>query len=276
MLNIWEVINSTTIIKNLFYSVVALISTAIILKINKALFKKLKDLNPDDNSFEDLIPFLQNIAKLVLMGGLVFALLKIWGIDVAPLVGAAGVAGIAIAFAAQDSVGNLFGGISIFFDKPFRIGDQILVQGSERGHVYKIGARSTKIRTLDNVLVTIPNSVMVTNPIFNETGYDPKMRVKIPLGVAYGSDLKHVERVLLKVLSAHEDTLEYPEPIIRYTAFGESSIDLIAIATIPNPNILGQVTHDLIKDIYSALNEENIEIPYPQRDIHVYNNNASL
>lgn len=271
MQTVIETISENEVLIKLSYSLVALVVTALVLRLNKRGFKKIKDLNPDDNSFEDMIPFLENLARLGFLVGLVFAILKIWGVDVTPLLGAAGVAGIAIAFAAQDSVANLFGGISIFFDKPFKIGDQVLVEGTQRGRVYKIGARSTKITTLDNVLVTIPNSVMVTNPIYNETGYDPNMRVRVEVGVAYGSDLEKVEKILLEILSDNEDTLEYPEPLVLFTAFAESSINVVGIATIPDPSYIGKTTHKLIKEIDKRFKEENIEIPFPQRDVHLHN-----
>ena len=270
MLELLEKINTQMIGKNLLFSVIVIVATAIVIKFSKKAFIKIKDLNPDDNSFEDLIPFLENLARLVYIGILLFTLMKIWGVDVTPLLGAAGVAGFAIAFAAQDSVSNLFGGISIFMDKPFKVGDQILIEGTKRGHIYHIGSRSTKIKTLDNVLVTIPNSKMVTNPIYNETGYDPKMRVRIALGVAYGSDLDNVETTILKVLKDNDRILENPKPVVLFTEFGDSAIELLAIGTIPNPSYLATTKHKLIKEIYKALNKENIEIPYPQREVRLH------
>jgi len=260
---------STALLKNLTFTLIALVSMLILLQLNKKVFRKVKEINPDDNSFEDIIPFLQNVGGLAIFLGLLFVLLRIWGVDVTPLLASAGVLGIAVAFAAQDSVANLFGGISIFIDKPFRVGDQILIEGSQKGRVYHIGARSTKLKTLGNVLVTIPNSVMVTNPIYNETGYDPKIRVYVELGVAYGSDLDEVEKTIMRVLGKNDLVIEYPEPLVLFTDFAESAISVLAIGTVENPSKLGIAKHQLIKEIYSALNEANIEIPFPQRAVHL-------
>ena len=269
-----QTLTSTALLKNLTFTFVALVSMFVLIQLNKKVFRKLKDLNPDDNSFEDIIPFLQNVSALVIFLGLIFVLLRIWGVDVTPLLASAGVVGIAIAFAAQDSVANLFGGISIFIDKPFKVGDQILIEGSQKGRVYHIGARSTKLKTLGNVLVTIPNSVMVTNPIYNETGYDPKIRVYDNLGVAYGSDLDQVEKIITEVLEKNELVLEYPEPLVLFTEFGESAINVLAIGTVEDPSKLGLAKHQLIKEIYNTLNEANVEMPFPQRDIHLYKEHA--
>lgn len=264
-------INTRQITENTILSLTVLLITLILVKLTKRFFKKVKKLNPDDNSFEDIIPFLSNLTRLGFLAILLFILLKIWGIDVTPLIGAAGVVGIAIAFAAQDSVSNLFGGVSIFLDKPFRVGDQILVEGSQRGHVYSIGARSTKIRTLDNVLVTIPNSVMVTNPIYNETGYDPKMRVTINIGVSYSSDLQKVENTLLTILKEHERILEYPDPLVRFTDFADSSIAVMASGVVERPELMYETRHELIKKIHKVFAEKGIEIPFPQRVVHMQN-----
>ena len=144
----------------------------------------------------DFIPFLDNLVKLLTIGVVIFIILGIWSIDITPLFLSAGVAGVAVAFAAKDTVANLFGGFSVFIDKPYKIGDYVIVNEKYRGEVVEIGMRSTKIRTRDNVLLTIPNSVMVTNAVINETGFDPKLRIRISLGVSHNSDLEKVEEIL--------------------------------------------------------------------------------
>lgn len=259
-----------TIIMNVVQSIIVLLGVWVALLVLGKLAKKLKDINPDKNGFEDIIPFIANVGKLGLYLLGLYILLKIWGLDVTPLLASAGVAGVAIGFAAKDSVANLFGGISIFLDKPFKVGDYVLVEGTQRGKVYKIGARSTKILTLDDVLVTIPNSVLVTNAIYNETGYDPKIKIRIELGVAYGSDLEKVEEVLLEVMKSEKDVLDFPEPLVLFTKFGASSVDLLIVGTVESPAVKVKVAHKVIKQIYKRLREENIGIPFPQTDVHLY------
>lgn len=123
---------------------------------------------------------------------------------------------------------------------------------------------------MDNVLLTIPKSVMVTNAVINETGFDPKLRIRIPLGVAYSSDLNKVEEVLVEVINSQAEILKKPEPRVRYRRFGESSIDLEMLATISKPADRGRVIHELIKNIDKRLKKEHIYLPYPQRDVHLY------
>lgn len=269
----WSVIqylNTSILLSNLFYSLVILITTMVALRIVRVLFKKALYINPDDNSFEDLLPFLENLARIGLLALTTYFLLKVWGIDVTPLIASAGVAGVALAFAAQDTVSNFFGGIAIFTDKPFKLGDQILIDGKHRGHVYKIGARSTKIKTVDNVLVTIPNSVIANNAIYNETGYDPKMRLRVEVGISYGTDLEKAEKVLMQVLRENKNILEDPEPLVLFTAFSDSSINVMLVGTVANPQMIPQVTHEVVKQTYKVLRDVGIEIPFPQRDIHLY------
>jgi small-conductance mechanosensitive channel len=242
--------------------------------VSNLLLEELKDkLNTDRESKidSDVIPFIQNLVKVGLFCVVILMALDLWGIDVTPLLASAGVLGVAIAFAAKDTVSNLFGGLSVFMDRPYRVGDYVYIDNSYRGEVIEIGMRSTKIRTRDNILITVPNSVMVTQSVINETGYDPKMRLRIPLGVAYDSDLDKVEYVLKGIAHEHEDVLNEPHPRVRFREFGDSAINLEFLVYIKFPEQKGRTTHELIKAIKSGFQEENIEIPYPQRQVHMSN-----
>ena len=182
----------------------------------------------------------------------------------------AGVAGLAVAFAAKDTVANLFGGVSIFFDKPYKVGDYVIVDDKYRGEVIQIGMRSTKIKTRDNVLLTVPNSVMVTNAVINETGFDPKLRIRIPLGVSYKEDLEKVEKVLVDTLKKHSRVLSSPAPRVRFRAFGESAVELEVLGVIKTPPERGRTIHELIKKIHKSFKKEGIEIPYPHREVYLH------
>lgn len=223
----------------------------------------------------DLIPFLDNVLRFTVAVIIVLTALSLWGVDITPALASAGVAGVAVAFAAKDTVGNLFGGISVFFDKPYKVGDYVIIKDQYRGEVTQIGMRSTKIRTRDNVLVTVPNAVMVTDAVINETGFDPKLRIRIPLGVAYNTSLTRTEEVLVGVLQSFEEILDDPEPRVRYRKFGESSIELEVLGVIEKPSERGRITHELIKKIHRRLRDEGIEIPYPQREVYLRAQNES-
>lgn len=217
----------------------------------------------------DIVPFLDRLAQVVVIIIGAFILMNLWGLDVTPLLASAGVAGFAVAFAAKDTVGNLFGGISVFLDRPYKVGDYVIVQEDYRGEVIEIGMRSTRIRTRDNVLVTVPNSVMVTDAVINETGFDPKLRIRIPLSVAYDSNLDKVEKMLVNTVGEHKDVLKKPTPRVRYRNFGDSGIELEVLAVIGLPAERGRVVHELMKMMHVDCAKHKVTIPFPQRDVHL-------
>jgi len=175
-----------------------------------------------------------------------------------------------VALAARETLANLFGGISIFLDRTYKVGDYIILDSGERGEIVDVGIRSTRIRTRDDVLITIPNSIMASSKIINESAPEPRFRLRLPVGVAYGSDLEKVERVLLEVVKKVPHVVSEPEPRIRYRRFGDSSIDLELLCWVDDPRFKGPVTHELIKVIHRRFEEEGITIPFPQRDVHLY------
>lgn len=239
-------------------------------RVSRVVFEELRRKARRDEARDDFVPFLHNLVKIVVLGAAFLAVLSLWGIDVTPALASAGVLGIAVAFAARDTVANLFGGVSVFFDKPYKIGDYVILKDQYRGEVVQIGMRSTKIRTRDNVLLTVPNQVMVTDAVINETGFDPKLRIRIPVGVTYGSDLEKVENVLVRLTKRHKGVLESPVPRVRYRNFGDSAIELEIMATIKEPSQRGKIIHELIKEVNKRFKEEGITIPFPQRDVHLY------
>jgi small-conductance mechanosensitive channel len=240
-------------------------------QISKLLLHAYDQKQTKSRRLSDAIPFLENLIMLGVLGLALLIALDTWGINITPLLASAGVVGIAVAFAAKDTVSNLFGGVSVFFDRPYKVGDYVIIQDKYRGEVIEIGMRSTKIKTRDNVLLTVPNSVMVTNAVINETGFDPKLRIRIPLGVAYNSDLDKVEYALMNLMKEHKEVLEDPTPRIRYRNFSESSIDLEAMCVIAKPADRGRIMHELIKEIDKVFREEKIEMPFPQREVHINN-----
>jgi len=188
----------------------------------------------------DLVILIKNLCyALVSVAGAV-ALLNIWHINLAPLLASAGIAGIAVALAAKETLANFFGGISIFLDRTYKVGDYIILDSGERGEVVDVGIRSTRIRTRDDVLITIPNSIMANSKIINESAPEPRFRLRLPVGVAYESDLEKVEKVLLEVVGAVPHVVSEPAPRIRYRRFGDSSIDLELLCWVDDPRNKGR------------------------------------
>jgi MscS family membrane protein len=217
----------------------------------------------------DLFLLLKNIIRAVLVVAGVLWILAIWNVNLTPLFASAGIAGIAVALAAKDTLSNFFGGISLFADNAFKVGDFIILDSAQRGEVVEIGIRSTRIKTRDDVLITIPNSIIANSKIVNESAPVPRFRIRIPVGVAYESDLDKVEEVLMAVVRANPKVVTEPEPRVRYRTFADSSINLELLLWIEDPAIKGIETHNLLKAIHRAFREQGITIPFPQRDLYV-------
>ena len=217
-----------------------------------------------------MLSLLHNVMKIVLVALNVYFLFLAWNIDVTAWLASAGIVGLALSFAAKDTLSNLFAGVSIIMDAPYKAGDFIILDSGERGLVTDIGLRSTRILTRDDVEITVPNGLIGNGKIINEAGGPPAQhRIRVGVGVAYGSDIDQVIDVLGGVAADHPDVLSSPEPRVRFRVFGESSLDFELLGWIAKPVDRGRVTHELNCAVYKALNKNNIEIPFPQRDLHV-------
>ena len=211
-----------------------------------------------------------NIAKLVVLAGAIFLFLSLWKINVTPLLASAGIAGVAVALAAKETLSNFFGGITILLDQPYRVGDFIILDSGERGQVAEIGLRSTRILTRDDVQISIPNSIITNTKVINESAPEPRFRVRIKVGVAYGTDVDQVEEVLLTVARDNALVVPEPEPRVRFRTFGDSSLDFELLCWAHKPHDKGKLIHELNRGIYKAFDQARIVIPFPQRDVHMH------
>jgi MscS family membrane protein len=219
---------------------------------------------------ERTVPIFDLSAKLliILIGS--YVLLLIWGINPVGWLASAGIVGIAVGFAAKDTLANLFSGFFIVADAPYKIGDYINLDSGERGKVSAIGLRSTRLITRDDVEVTIPNGVIANAKIVNESGGPHlKMRTRLSVGVAYGSDVDRVCEVLLHVARSHPEVCGDPEPRVRMIGFGASSLDFDLLVWMEDPELRGRIRHDLFMQIYKAFAAEGIEIPFAQQDVYI-------
>lgn len=192
-----------------------------------------------------------------------------FGLPVAALFTSAGIAGVAVALAARETLANFFGGVSIFLDRPFRTGDYIVLDNGERGEVKAVGMRSTRIVTQDNILITIPNSVITNVKIVNQSMPAQHFRIHINIEVAYGSNLEQVEKILVEIAQNNPLVKKTPTPQVRLCSFGNSAINLELLVWALRPHDQGQLTHELNRAIYYSFDKEGIVIPYPQLDIHM-------
>jgi MscS family membrane protein len=219
---------------------------------------------------ERTIPVFDMTIKIMLIGMAAYFFLLIWGINPTAWLASAGVIGIAVGFGARDTLANLFSGISIIVDAPYKIGDYIVLDTGERGKVTSLGMRSTRLLTRDDVEVTIPNGVIANAKIINESGGPwVKHRIRVPIGAAYGSDVDQVCKVLQEVATSHPKVVKQPTPRVRMRSFGNSSLDFELLAWIDHPQSRGIIKHDLLMNVYKSFKQNGIEIPFPQTDIHV-------
>ena len=217
-----------------------------------------------------MLQLLQNVIKVVSFALFVYFLFLAWNFDLTAWVASAGIVGLALSFAARDSLSNLFAGVSIVADAPYKTGDFIILETGERGVVTHIGLRSTRLMTRDDVEITIPNGVIGNSKIINEAGGPTqKHRIRVAVGVAYGSDIDHVIDVLEKVAADHDEVCPDPAPRVRFRRFGDSSLDFELLCWINQPVDRGRLSHDLHCKVYKAFATSDIEIPFPQRDLHV-------
>lgn len=216
------------------------------------------------------VPLLDNIVRIVLAGAVVYFVFLAWNINVAAWMAGAGIIGIAVGFAAKDTLANLFAGIFILADAPYENGDFIVLDSGERGMVTKIGLRSTRILTRDDIEITVPNAVIANAKITNETGGPwQKRRIRITLGVGYESDLDRVREVLLEIARSHPQVSEEPDPRVRFRSFEDSSLKLQLLCWIDEPVLRGRVTDALNDEIHRRFRDEGIEIPYPISDLRI-------
>ena len=223
----------------------------------------------DSGKRYEFAPVFSNVWTLVVLVGAGFTLLTLWNVDITPLLGAAGIAGIAIGFAAKDTVANFFGGLALYFDDTYKVGDFVVLESGDSGTVVKVGIRSTTLLTRDEVLVTVPNAMLNAGRVINQSAPGRRKRIKVPIAVAYGSETDEVESVVLDVAAGEDLVLERPEPRMRLRRLGDSALEYELLCWVPSPNREGKARHRLNRAIYRALRDAGVEIPYPKRDVTV-------
>ena len=257
-------------INGLLLSLLVIIWVICIIKFSKLItdhaIHKVADIT---GLSKELTPLVENIWKVVVIASGIMITLSIWEINISPMLASAGIVGVAVALAAKDTLANFFGGISIFIDKPYKIGDYIVLDSGERGEVVNIGIRSSRIKTRDDILISIPNAIIANTKIINESAPVPKFRIRVPVSTAYGSDVDKVEDILMKVAVNNDNVQPSPEPRVRFRAFGESSLNFELLCWAKEPSLRRRTIHELNKEIYNAFNEKGITIPFPHRTVYL-------
>jgi small-conductance mechanosensitive channel len=206
---------------------------------------------------------------LVLVLGLLVAL-QTAGLNLSSLTVLAGALGVGIGFGLQNIVHNFVSGLILMGERAIQIGDRVEVGGT-LGRVMRIGARATAIQTNDNISIIVPNSEFVTNRVVNwSLQGDQRVRLRVPVGVSYGSDPHKVEQLLLKVAGSNPNVLKEPAPVVVFREFGDSSLNFeLRIWTVTMMERPGAMKSELNFAIWDTFKQHGIEIPFPQRVLHV-------
>ncbi len=263
------------IVSNVFESVVAsiliILWSLFLLRLIRILLRAFS-ASAGEHSLvrRQTLPLFENLGFIIVIVVMIYMVFRSWNIDMTAWLASAGIAGIAIGFAAKDTLANLFSGVFILADTPYKIGDYVVLDSGERGLVTHIGIRSTRLLTRDDVEITIPNAIMGNTRITNESGGPhEKYRLRVKVGVAYGSDIDQVKQILQHIAMTEPMVCTDPEPRVRFRTFGGSSLDIELLCWVDNPELRGRVLDVLNTTIYKRFNEEGIEIPYSKHDIFI-------
>ena len=265
-------LSSTSLLK-LINSVLALIFSIFILRVFDAVLEYWI-LNNKKNQLsvrEMILPLLHKVTKAVFGAIALIWILSIWGVDVTPYLAGVCIGGIVLGLALQDTFKNIFGGISLILDKTIQVGDRIKLDRGDVGIVSEVGIRSTKMLTTDNEVVYVPNGYLANSVVLNSSRPDPNVRLSIYLGIAYGTSIEAVKKVIMEVLKNTKEVLKDPQPTILFLEMGDFALKFKINFWVANwdQRFADRKKSEVTETLYNALNKAGIEIPFPTRTIYL-------
>ncbi|MDX1383522.1 MAG: mechanosensitive ion channel [Thermoanaerobaculia bacterium] len=255
--------NTVDYLPRLLAAAMVLVLFVVLAKVASGIVVRALRRTKADPALPSIVGRLLQVAVVVL--GLIMAAAQA-GIAVGSLLAGVGVVGLAVGLAAQDSLSNVVAGLTILWDRPFRTGDRVTIAG-EYGEIQEVGLRTTRIRTVDERDAILPNKDVIDEKIINHTR-DPVLRLDIPLGISYDSDIAQAREVLLGAVQDHELLADSPRPAVVVTGLGDSSVDLELRVFLRDPNQERTATWQLLEVAKNALDDAGIVIPFPQRTLH--------
>jgi MscS family membrane protein len=226
-----------------------------------------------------LLPLFEKVGMVAIVVVAIIAILNLFGVDVTLLMAGMGVVGLVIAFAAQDTLGNFISGMFLLTDRPFKVGDLILMDGGDYCRVEHIGMRSTKLyNTFDHDMIIVPNNKIANEKVTNLTLPDTQMKVQVEIGVDYKSDIKKAKQIMLDAANNNSGVIkdEDKKPFVRLTEFEESAIKLKLFAWVYELDSQWRVGGELREEILTQFRAEGIDIPFPQRVLHFENGESEM
>jgi small-conductance mechanosensitive channel len=202
-------------------------------------------------------------------------LLQIWGVNLSSIAIIGSAIGVGVGFGFQDIAKNFASGLVLLFERSIQVGDFIQVD-NHMGTVERVGARSIVLKTLDQISIIVPNSRLLADEVTNWSHGNPTSRIHLPVGVSYSADAQKVKAALLQAANEHLEVLRYPPPQVFFKGFGDNSLNFDLLIWTSDPSRQLPLTSDLYFRIEAILREQEIEIPFPQRDLHLRTGNLPL
>lgn len=216
-----------------------------------------------------IAPVLEKVIMLFVSATALIVVLKHFNYDVMSLLTALGVGSLALGMAAKDTLAQMISGFTLMFDRPFRVGDRILVTGGVTGDIQSVGLRTTKIKTLDNQLVIIPNSNLCNSTLTNQAYPDSRIKGRINIGVGYNSDVEQVKQLLVSIALEVDEVLRDPPPDAFFASFGDCALNMALFFWVDEYSRLFAVTDMINIKILNRFRAQGIEIPFPIRTIQL-------
>ncbi|MCR5863350.1 mechanosensitive ion channel [Flavobacterium sp. J372] len=263
----WDKLNAMTVeyAPKVVVAAITLIIGLLIIKLFRRVLKRLmteRDFDPT------LLKFVMDVFTWIFRVLLIISVIGKLGVETTSFVAAIGAAGLAIGLSLQGSLSNFAGGLLIVMFKPFRVGDYIEAQG-QAGTVNSIQIFSTRIITPNNQVIYLPNGALSNGTIKNFS-QEPLRRTEIVISVAYSSNLQQVKDAIMKIANEDPRVLKDPAPRTEVRTLGESGIDVVVFMWAERPNYI-QLVSDFYEKVKLAFEREGIELPFPQRDLHIKN-----
>ncbi|MBT7902983.1 mechanosensitive ion channel [Candidatus Woesearchaeota archaeon] len=265
-------VKANFVISSILFSAILVFFLIIIQRISKILIdhygtkwaKKTK--STIDDAILPLLKKILNVIFIILIG---LWILRIWNIDITGVLAGVGIAGLAIGFAIKDSLGNVFGGISLLFDKAFQVGDMVEIESGVKGTVVDVGIRSTRIKNFDNELMIVPNGQLANSRITNYNQPNIQARVVVEFGVEYGSNPDNVKKVILSTIKSIKNVLKDPAPSVMFMSMADSALVFKTYFWVADIGERFSTKENATNLIYKALNKAKIGIPFPTQTVYV-------
>jgi len=254
---------SSLLLVVLIYVIIGVLDIIIAALVKGQATRKSKDID------ENLIKISTKTSRWVLIILTFLFILRIWDVQIGTLLASLGIIGVAVAFGLQNTLGNVFGGVSLLLDRSIKVGDIIKIDADTSGSVIDVGLRSTRIRTWDNEVIIIPNGKLAGTNIKNYVLPNPTARIVIPFSVAYGSNVDKIKKIVMKEINKLDNLDKNHEPSVMFMEMGDSALKFKARVWLKSYRERFVTKEKLTCFIYDTLNKNKVSIPFPQMDVHL-------